>query len=103
MSVGRIDGLPAARPETWTESAEGIFCLSCSRALAGEVAVDSAPANCSSEDRARLRRSAVIAFEVRRTPESPDRRIASACRTSASAVKAVRLRLEEEPEALLWR
>ena len=103
MSVGRIDGVAAARPSTWTQSEEGIFCLSCSRALAGEAAIDSAPSDCSSEDRARLRRSAVIAFEVRRTPDSPDGRIASACRTSASAVKAVRLSLEEEAKAVSWR
>lgn len=88
---------------TWTESEEGIFCLGCSRALAGEAAIDSAPADCSSEDRVRLRRSAMIEFEVRRTPDSPDRRIAQACRTSAAAVKAVRERINPQAEAASWR
>jgi hypothetical protein len=103
VSVGRIDGVPAARPDTWTESEAGIFCLGCSRALAGEAAIDTAPEDCSTEDRARLRRSAVIEFEVRRAPDSPDRQIAQACRTSASAVKAVRYRIEKDQEAAAWR
>lgn len=102
MSVGRIDGVAAARPSTWTQNEDGIFCLGCSRALAGESAIDSAPEDCSSEDRARLRRSAMIEFEVRRVPDSPDRRIAQACRTSASAVKAVRERIDLKPEAVPW-
>ena len=101
MSVGRIDGVPAPRPDTWTKSDEGTFCLGCSRALAGEVAIDSASPDCSSEERVRIRRSAVIEFEVRRCPDSADRKIAQSCRTSASAVKAVRQRLEQEP--VPWR
>jgi hypothetical protein len=98
VSVGRIDGVPTPRPSTWTKSDEGTFCLGCSRALAGEAAIDSASAECSSEERVRIRRSAVIEFEVRRCPDSGDRQIAQSCRTSASAVKAVRGLLEQTPE-----
>lgn len=98
VSVGRIDGVPAPRPTTWTKSDEGTFCLGCSRALAGEAAIDSASPDCSSEERVRIRRSAVIEFEVRRCPDSGDRQIAQSCRTSASAVKTVRSLLEQTPE-----
>lgn len=93
VSVGRIDGEPTTQPSAWTTSELGTFCLGCSRALAGEAALDDAPDNCSSEDRARLRRSALIEFEVRRAPDSSDRLIAQSCRTSASAVAAVRRRM----------
>jgi hypothetical protein len=91
VSVGRIDGLPTARPQSWTESEEGAFCLSCSRAIAADAALDSVPADKSPQDRARIRRTALIEFELRRTPHAPDRSIANACHTSAPAVAAVRL------------
>jgi hypothetical protein len=45
----------------------------------------------------------MIEFEVRRAPDSPDRRIAQACRTSASAVKAVRERIGLRAGAVSWR
>ncbi|HEX3738025.1 MAG TPA: hypothetical protein VHV53_10825 [Solirubrobacterales bacterium] len=90
VSAGRIDGEPARLPDTWSRTEGDTYCLSCSRALAGEAAVVSAPESTSREDRARLQRSALIAFEIARTPAAPNRTIANACRTSAMAVAAVR-------------
>ena len=90
VSVGRIDGEPARLPDSWSQAGEDTYCLSCSRARAGEAAVDSVPESVSREDRARLQRSALIAFEIARTPAAPNRTIANACRTSAVAVAAVR-------------
>jgi hypothetical protein len=94
VSVGQADGHPTAVPETWSESEDGSFCLTCSRAIAGEAALDSAPADSTHADKARLRRTGVIEFELHRTPEATDRRIAEACRTSRTAVVAVRGRDE---------
>lgn len=90
VSVGRIDGGRSSLPVTWTSSAGLIYCLSCSRARAAEVASDAAPDSTSPEDRARLRRRALIAFEIGRTPAAPNRTIANACRTSSKAVANVR-------------
>src|SRR5690242_7302797 len=86
VSVGRLDAAPTALPETWTLSGEAAFCLTCSRALAGEAAVDSAPAECTREERFLLQREAVIRFEIDRTPLAADRIIAHACRTSPRKV-----------------
>jgi hypothetical protein len=90
VSVGRIDGTAESLPGTWTRCGDLTYCLSCSRARAGEAAVDSVPESTSREDRARLQRRALIAFEIARTPAAPNRTIATACRTSAMAVAAVR-------------
>jgi hypothetical protein len=92
VSVGRIDGHPVPRPVTWAESEDGTFCLSCSRAIAAELAVESAGG--SDQDRARLRRTALIEFEIRRLPDAPNRTIAQACRTSTATVAAVRDKIE---------
>lgn len=90
VSAGRIDGRRSALPAHWTGSGARNFCLSCSRALASEAAQESAPAGSSREDLARIRRRALIEFEIRRAPEAPNRTIAQACRTSTGAVAAVR-------------
>ena len=90
VAVGRLDGKRVALPPTWTRSGKEIFCLSCSRALAAEAAVESAPADCSRHDLVRIRRTALIRFEISRVPDAPNRRIAQACRTSTGAVAAIR-------------
>jgi hypothetical protein len=72
-----------------------MFCLSCSRALAGDAAMESAPTDCSREELARIRRRGLIEFEISRFPEAPNRTIARACRTSTGAVAAVRGTLTE--------
>lgn len=94
VSVGRIDGEPALLPASWSRADGQVLCLTCSRAEAGEAAMDSAPAASSREDRVRLRRTALIEFEIGRAPEAPNRTIALACRTSSAAVAAVRDELE---------
>jgi hypothetical protein len=94
VSVGRIDGGPTVLPASWSRSDGEVLCLTCSRAQAGEAAMESAPAASSREDRVRLRRTALIEFEIDRAPEAPNRTIASACRTSPAAVAVVRDELE---------
>lgn len=101
VSVGRIDGEAAQLPESWSRSGGETYCLSCSRARAGEAAMESAPAATSREGRVRLRRAALIEFEIDRAPEAPNRTIALACRTSTGAVATVRARLDRTAAAAL--
>jgi len=61
--------------------------------------MDSAPDASSREDRVRLRRTALIEFEIGRAPEAPNRTVANACRTSIAAVAAVRNKLEQPATA----
>lgn len=90
VSVGRIDREPTELPDSWTRFDDEIFCLTCSRARAGEAAIESASEERSREDLVRIRRTALIEFEIRRSPEAPNGSIARACRTSSSAVAIVR-------------
>jgi len=99
VSVGRIDGEPTLLPTTWSRSGDLVLCLSCSRAQAGDVAMDSAPTASSREERVRLRRTALIEFEIDRAPEAPNRTVANACRTSIAAVAAVRKELDRPATA----
>lgn len=94
MSVSRIDGERTEIPETWAASAEGRFCLVCRRDRAANAALEAAPADSSLDTRAKLRRAAVIEFEVRRTPNHTNGVIAKACRSSATAVAKARDRLQ---------
>jgi len=96
VTVSRIDGAKVGLPESWERSSDGQYCLLCRRRRAGEAAQEALAGDSSVEDRAKARRSGLIEFEVRRTPESPDRTIARACRTSAAAVAAARRRLQED-------
>jgi hypothetical protein len=93
VSASRIDGDPVPLPETWVTSADGCFCLLCRRELAANEALESAPSDSPRDVRVRLRRTALIEFEVRRSPDHSDGTIAKACRTSASAVAQARSRL----------
>lgn len=93
VSAGRIDGEPTPLPTAWTSSSEGRFCLVCRRERAGDAALESAPSGSPREARVRLRRAALIEFEVSRTPDQTDGAIAKACRSSVSAVSQARGRL----------
>lgn len=90
VSVGRIDGEPTLLPASWSRSDGQVLCLACRRTRAGETAMDSAPAASSREELVRLRRTALIEFEIGRVPGAPNRTVALACRTSSAAVAAVR-------------
>jgi hypothetical protein len=94
VSVSRMGGERVALPETWDSSDEGTFCLICRRERAAEAALDAAPSDCPIEQRAKLRRAALIEFEVSRRPDHGDGAIAKACRSSVSAVAAARQRLQ---------
>jgi uncharacterized Zn finger protein (UPF0148 family) len=99
VSVGRMDGEASLLPSSWSRADGEILCLTCSRAVAGEAAMESAPAESSREERVRIRRTALIEFEIDRAPEAPNRTIALACRTSSAAVAAVRTELDSAAPA----
>jgi hypothetical protein len=94
VSAGRIDGESVPMPGNWADTSEGVFCLICRRERAAEAALDDAPSDSPVATRAKLRRAALIEFEVSRTPDHTDGIIARACRTSVSAVTRARRRLE---------
>lgn len=94
VSVGQIDGAASLLPPSWSLVDGGALCLTCSRARAGEAAMEAAPAASSREERVKIRRTALIEFEIARAPEAPNRTIALACHTSPAAVAAVRTRLD---------
>jgi hypothetical protein len=94
VAVGRMDGAPVSFPEAWAHERNGTFCLGCRRDRAAEAALDAAPDDSPIEVRAKLRRAALIEFEVSRRPDHNDGAIAKACRSSVSAVAAARRRLE---------
>jgi hypothetical protein len=94
VSVSRLGGDKVALPESWTSSKEGTFCLLCRRERAAQAALEAAPENSGLEDRAKLRRAALVEFEVRRRPNHGNGEIAKACRSSVAAVVAARKRLK---------
>lgn len=93
VTVSQAGGEPIRMPDAWADSAEGRFCLGCRRERAAEAALDTAPGNSPVGARAKLRRTALIEFEVSRIPEQSDGTIARACRTSVAAVAKARSRL----------
>jgi hypothetical protein len=94
VTVSQVDGDKVALPASWDKSREGTFCLLCRRERAAQAALDEAPQECSLEARAKLRRAALVEFEVRRRPAHGNGEIAKACRSSVAAVVAARERLK---------
>jgi hypothetical protein len=94
VTAGNVDREPVPLPPTWIETEAGRFCLVCRRQRAAEAALEAAPSGSPVAARAKLRRAALIEFEVSRTPEQTDGTIARACRTSAAAVTRARRRLQ---------
>jgi len=94
VTASRSSGEPAPLPATWVSTVDGRFCLVCRRERAADAALDAAPSGSPVDVRAKLRRAALIEFEVSRTPDHADGAIARACRTSVSAVTRARRRLQ---------
>lgn len=94
VSISHMGGERVELPDTWSSDREGTYCLICRRERAARAALDDAPADSTLEARAKLRRAALIEFEVKRRPEEGDGAIAKTCRSSVSAVSAARRRLK---------
>jgi hypothetical protein len=82
----------SGQPATWRREGDDLYCLGCRRALAGEAALDGVDEP-SVDERARIRRAAVLDFEVRRVPGNSNGEIARACRSSVPAVVKARRRV----------
>jgi len=94
VTVSRLGAEKVELPDSWANSKDGTFCLLCRRERAAQAALDAAPKDCGLEDRAKLRRAALVEFEVRRRPGHGNGEIAKACRSSVAAVVAARKRLK---------
>ena len=94
VATSRSDAEEAPLPDGWEDCADGTFCLGCRRQRVGEAALDAAPAAADRNDRVKLRRTAVIEFELLRAPEKTNGSIAKACRSSIPVVAAARRRLD---------
>ena len=81
-------------PDNWADTPEGTFCLLCRRAMAEETALAAAGEEASPEARAKLRKVALVEFELQRDPERADGEIARACRSSVPAVEKARRELK---------
>jgi hypothetical protein len=95
VTASRSDAETTPLPDSWETGADGTFCLGCRRHRAAEAAAEAAPAATDRGTRAKLRRAAVVEFEVRRAPERTNGSIAKSSRSSIPAVAAARLRLED--------
>jgi ribosomal protein S26 len=80
-------------PVNWTEEHGGPACLACRRELAADSAVGASSSDLPVQERARLRTTALLDFEVTRDPDRSDAQIASAVHTSVVAVRKARQRL----------
>jgi len=80
-------------PATWIEETGEIYCLACRRDRAGEADVLRLGEGASAERRQQAFSRGRVEFELKRRPEREDNRIASACNTSAAAVRKARVRL----------
>lgn len=94
VAVSRLGGERVELPASWTTSRDGTFCLHCRRERVARAALAAAPSDVPLEARAKLRRAALIEFEVRRRPNHGNGEIAKTCRSSVAAVAAARERLK---------
>ena len=94
VTVSRLGGEHVELPASWATDDDGTFCLLCRRERAAQAALAAEPTSPSLEDRAKLRRAALVEFEVRRRPSHGNGEIAKACRSSVAAVVAARKRLK---------
>jgi hypothetical protein len=85
---------PQGLPAGWSVDEQGAYCLSCRRSLAAEAACAEVDGT-TREDRAKLRRQALIDFEIMRAPDRPNGEIAKAVSCSVPAVVKARKRLEQ--------
>jgi hypothetical protein len=81
-------------PAGWENKSGASYCLRCRRAEAADEAIERAPADTTREERAKMRATAVLEFEILRDPNRPNGEIAKVVRCSVPAVLKSRRRLE---------
>ncbi|MBA2522579.1 MAG: hypothetical protein H0V25_04520 [Solirubrobacterales bacterium] len=85
------EGLGSAAPPNWDTVDGSYYCLVCRRERAIDDAIAKA-GDVSTADRAKLRSSAVVDFEIARNPNRTEGEIAKAARASIGAVRKARKR-----------
>jgi hypothetical protein len=85
------------RPAEWRQDGELLHCLGCRRAVAAEAVIDDDAVANTIAGRAKARAAALVEFEIRRTPDLANSKIARACRTSVPAVAKARERIGVHP------
>jgi hypothetical protein len=85
---------PPELPPHWTHEGGEFYCLACRRQRAAQAGLDAAPAEATGEERVKLRRTALIEFEIERDPDRSNGEIARVARCSVPAVLKVRKQLE---------
>jgi hypothetical protein len=88
-----LSGMPAS----WDEVNGIAYCLSCRRKMAGEAKAEALGAEESMADLVRADAEGRVEFELNRTPDRCDTRIARACGTNVIVVRQVRERLGAYP------
>jgi hypothetical protein len=88
---------PAGPPSNW-DALDGIhYCLGCLRKLAGRAKSEALPDEDSPADHHRADAEGRVEFELRRSANRGDTRVARACGTNVALVKKVRERLGAYP------
>src|SRR5215210_852977 len=82
-----------ALPATWILEDDELYCLTCRRERAGEAALAGLDETTSAADRHQVESHARIDFEMKRSPDRQDSRIAKSCHTSIKSVQNARVRL----------
>lgn len=85
------EGLGASTPPNWVKENGLYYCLVCRRERAIDDAIERA-GDVTTADRAKLRSSAVVDFELERDPDRTEGEIAKAARASIGAVRKARKR-----------
>ena len=96
MTSRWTEGLGAESPPNWVRDNGLFYCLVCRRERAIDDAIEAA-GDVSTADRAKLRSSAVVDFELDRNPDRTEGEIAKAARASISAVRKARKERPERP------
>ena len=93
MTSRWTEGLGAAAPPNWVRDNGLYYCLVCRRERAIDAAIEKAGPEITAAERAKLRSSAVVEFELKRNPDRTEGEIAKAARASISAVRKARKHL----------
>lgn len=87
------NGFDGAAPPNWVRENGLYYCLVCRRERAIEDAIERAGDDVTTAERAKLRSTAVVDFELRRDPNRTEGEIAKAARASIGAVRKARKNL----------
>jgi len=84
-------------PPSWDEVNGIAYCLACRRKMAGEAKAGAVRVEETGADPIRANAEGRVEFELERTPDRCDTRIARACGTNVIVVRGVRERLAAYP------